>query len=50
MASSAVALARLLGQRKSLGDLAEHDVPAKITTFSAVVTQDNVDKYLANGY
>jgi ribose transport system substrate-binding protein len=50
MASSAVALARLLGQRKSLGDLAEHDVPAKITTFSAVVTKDNVDKYLANGY
>jgi ribose transport system substrate-binding protein len=50
MASSAVALARLLGQRKALGDLAEHDVPAKITTFSAVVTKDNVDKYLANGY
>ncbi|GAB4588100.1 substrate-binding domain-containing protein [Nocardia sp. IFM 10818] len=50
MASSAVALARLLGQRKALGDLAEHDVPAKITTFSAVVTKDNVDQYLANGY
>ncbi|WP_067535757.1 substrate-binding domain-containing protein [Nocardia crassostreae] len=50
MASSAVALARLLGQRKALGDLAEHDVPAKITTFSAVVTKDNVDQYVANGY
>ncbi|MEV6275108.1 substrate-binding domain-containing protein [Nocardia sp. NPDC051832] len=50
MASSAVTLARLLGQRKALGDLAEHDVPAKITTFSAVVTKDNVDQYLANGY
>ncbi|MEU8896089.1 substrate-binding domain-containing protein [Nocardia sp. NPDC048505] len=50
MASSAVALARLLGQRRALGDLAEHDVPAKITTFSAVVTKDNVDQYLANGY
>ncbi|WP_280442912.1 substrate-binding domain-containing protein [Nocardia brasiliensis] len=50
MASSAVTLARLLGQRKALGDLAEHDVPAKITTYSAVVTKDNVDQYLANGY
>ncbi|CAM4495218.1 substrate-binding domain-containing protein [Nocardia ninae] len=50
MASSAVALARLLGQRRALGDLAEHDVPAKITTFSAVVTKDNAEQYLANGY
>ncbi|PXX71143.1 monosaccharide ABC transporter substrate-binding protein (CUT2 family) [Nocardia tenerifensis] len=50
MASSAVALARLLGQRRALGDLAEHDVPAKITTFSAVVTKDNAEQYLTNGY
>lgn len=50
MASSAVALARLLGQRRALGDLAEHDVPAKITTFSAVVTKDNADQYLPDGY
>ncbi|MFL6144613.1 MAG: substrate-binding domain-containing protein [Labedaea sp.] len=46
MSSSAVALARLLGQGKGLGDLAEHEVPAQITTYTAVVTKENVDSYL----
>jgi ribose transport system substrate-binding protein len=46
MSSSAVALARLLGQGKGLGDLAEHEIPAQITTNSAVVTKENVDSYL----
>ncbi|TCP56115.1 monosaccharide ABC transporter substrate-binding protein (CUT2 family) [Tamaricihabitans halophyticus] len=46
MCSSAIALARLLGQAKGLGDLAEHEIPANVTTYSAVVTADNVDEYL----
>ncbi|WP_033438544.1 substrate-binding domain-containing protein [Saccharothrix sp. NRRL B-16314] len=50
MASSAIALARLLGQAKGIGDLAEHDVPASITTYSAVVTKENVDQYLDVGF
>ncbi|WP_158888421.1 substrate-binding domain-containing protein [Amycolatopsis anabasis] len=50
MASSAIALARLLGQRKGVGDLAEHEIPAEITTYSAVVTKENVDSYLDVGF
>ncbi len=46
MASSAIRLARLLGQAKGLGDLAEQEVPASVTLFSAVVTKENADKYL----
>ncbi|MCP2168276.1 substrate-binding domain-containing protein [Goodfellowiella coeruleoviolacea] len=50
MAASAVALARLLGQAKGLGDLAEHEIPASITTYSAVVTKENVAQYLDVGF
>jgi len=50
MASTAIALARLLGQSKGVGDLAEHDIPAEITTYSAVVTKENVDQYLDVGF
>ncbi|MET7994270.1 substrate-binding domain-containing protein [Amycolatopsis sp. NPDC005232] len=46
MAASAVRLARLLGQTKGVSDLAEQEIPASVTTFSAVVTKENVDKYL----
>ncbi|MEV4600696.1 substrate-binding domain-containing protein [Amycolatopsis sp. NPDC049253] len=46
MAASAVRLARLLGQSKGVSDLAEQEIPASVTTFSAVVTKENVDKYL----
>ncbi|WIX83233.1 substrate-binding domain-containing protein [Amycolatopsis carbonis] len=46
MAASAVRLARLLGQAKGVSDLAEQEIPASVTTFSAVVTKENVDKYL----
>jgi ribose transport system substrate-binding protein len=46
MSSSAIALARLLGQNKGFSDLAEHEIPAQITTYSAVVTKENVDSYL----
>lgn len=50
MAASAVRLARLLGQAKGLGDLAEQEVPATVTLFSAVVTKENVDKYLPGSF
>jgi ribose transport system substrate-binding protein len=46
MSASAIRLARLLGQAKSMGDLAEKEVPASVTLFSAVVTKENVDSYL----
>jgi ribose transport system substrate-binding protein len=45
MASSAISLARLLGQNKGMDDLAEHEIPAQVTTYSAVVTKENVDSY-----
>jgi ribose transport system substrate-binding protein len=45
MSSSAIALARLLGQAKGMGDLAEHEIPASITTYSAVVTKENANNY-----
>ncbi|GAB3494393.1 substrate-binding domain-containing protein [Amycolatopsis cihanbeyliensis] len=50
MASSAIALARLLGQGKGIGDLAEHEIPAEVTTYSAVVTKENVDSYMDVGF
>ncbi len=50
MASSAIALARLLAQSKGMGDLVEREVPSSITTFSAVVTKDNVKDYLSVGF
>jgi ribose transport system substrate-binding protein len=50
MSSSAISLARLIGQNKGMSDLVEHEVPASITTYSAVVTKDNVDQYMAVGF
>ncbi|HEY2062676.1 substrate-binding domain-containing protein [Amycolatopsis sp. NBC_01480] len=50
MASSAIVLARLLGQNKGVGDFAEHEIPSEITTYSAVVTKENVDQYLDVGF
>jgi ribose transport system substrate-binding protein len=50
MASSAIALARLIGQAKGMSDLVEREVPASITTYSAVVTKDNVDAYMPIGF
>ncbi|SFB58660.1 monosaccharide ABC transporter substrate-binding protein, CUT2 family [Amycolatopsis marina] len=50
MASSAVAMARLLGQNKGIGDLAEHEIPSELTTYSAVVTKENVDSYMDVGF
>ncbi|RRO17023.1 sugar ABC transporter substrate-binding protein [Saccharopolyspora rhizosphaerae] len=50
MCSSAVSLARLLAQARGMSDLAEHEVPRSVTTYSAVVTRDNVDQYLDVGF
>ena len=50
MASSAIKLARLIAQGKSMSDLVENEVPALITLASATVTKENVDKYLPLGF
>jgi ribose transport system substrate-binding protein len=50
MASSAVALARLVAQDKGMSDLVEKEVPAFIVLASATITKDNVDQYLPLGF
>jgi ribose transport system substrate-binding protein len=50
MSSSAVSLGRLVAQSRGMDDLIEHEIPASITTYSAVVTKANVDRYLAVGF
>ncbi|MFD1829602.1 MULTISPECIES: substrate-binding domain-containing protein [Streptomyces] len=50
MAASAIDLARALGQGKGVGGLAEFEIPASLTLYSAVVTKDNVDQYLPTGF
>jgi ribose transport system substrate-binding protein len=50
MASSAISLARLIGQGKGLSDLVELQVPKEIVLASETITKDNVDKYLPLGF
>jgi ribose transport system substrate-binding protein len=50
MASSAIALARLVAQHRGMSDLVEHEVPASITLASATVTRENVAEYLPLGF
>ncbi|MEU4133355.1 substrate-binding domain-containing protein [Streptomyces wuyuanensis] len=50
MAASAIDLARALGQGKGVGGMAELEIPASVTLYSAVVTKDNVDQYLPTGF
>jgi ribose transport system substrate-binding protein len=50
MASSAVALARLVAQGRGMGDLAEQEVPASITLASATITRENVATYMPLGF
>ncbi|OEV04156.1 substrate-binding domain-containing protein [Streptomyces oceani] len=50
MAASAIDLARALGQGKGVSGLAELEIPASITLFSAVVTKKNVEDYLPLGF
>ena len=50
MASSAIALARLVAQDKGMSDLVEKEVPTSITLNSATITKENVDTYLPLGF
>lgn len=50
MATSAIDVARALGQSKGVAGFAEREIPASITLYSAVVTKDNVGEYMATGF
>ncbi|MEU7817002.1 substrate-binding domain-containing protein [Pseudonocardia sp. NPDC049154] len=50
MASSAIALARLVAQNRGMGDLVEKEVPTSITLASATITKENVADYLPLGF
>ncbi|MBA2813637.1 substrate-binding domain-containing protein [Streptomyces sp. KM273126] len=50
MAASAIDLARALGQGKGVGGLAQFEIPASLTVYSAVVDKDNVDQYMSTGF
>jgi ribose transport system substrate-binding protein len=50
MSSSAINLARLIAQGSGLSDLAEPEVPSKITVTATTVTKENVDDVSELGY
>ncbi|MEU9332521.1 substrate-binding domain-containing protein [Streptomyces sp. NPDC048290] len=50
MAASAIDLARALGQGKGIGGMAEFEIPASVTLYSAVVDKTNVDQYMPTGF
>jgi ribose transport system substrate-binding protein len=50
MASSAISLARLIGQGKGLSDLVELQVPKEITLASETITKENASKYGKLGF
>jgi ribose transport system substrate-binding protein len=50
MASSAISLARLLGQNKGMADLVELQVPKEITLASETITKENAAKYAKLGF
>jgi ribose transport system substrate-binding protein len=50
MASSAVSLARLIGQGKGMSDLVELQVPKEITLASETITKENAAKYSKIGF
>ena len=45
-----IKLARLLVQKKGLGDLPEVEVPRVVQLYAPVVTKDNVDQYLTTAF
>lgn len=49
-AADGIALARLLAQGKSMGDLVSSGVPHRIVLDAPVVTKDNVDEYIHLGF
>jgi ribose transport system substrate-binding protein len=50
MASSAISLARLIGQGKGMSDLVELQVPKEIILSSETITKENVSTYLPLGF
>ncbi|SBT45777.1 substrate-binding domain-containing protein [Micromonospora auratinigra] len=50
MASSAISLARLIGQGKGLSDLVELQVPKEIVLASETITKENAGDYLKLGF
>jgi ribose transport system substrate-binding protein len=50
MASSAISLARLIGQGKGMSDLVELQVPKEITLASETITKENASTYLKLGF
>ncbi|GAA3156159.1 hypothetical protein GCM10017687_87690 [Streptomyces echinatus] len=50
MAASAIDLARALGQGKGVGGLAEFEIPASITLYSASSTRPTLDQYMSTGF
>ncbi|GAB3545387.1 ribose transport system substrate-binding protein [Actinopolyspora lacussalsi] len=50
MSASAVNMARLIAQQRSVSGLVESAVPSEITLHSATVTKDNVDEYLKTAF
>jgi ribose transport system substrate-binding protein len=50
MASSAISLARLIGQSKGMADLVELQVPKEIILSSETITKDNASSYLKLGF
>ena len=50
MSSSAINLARLIASDSGMSDLAEPEVPTKITVAATTVTKDNVDDVAELGY
>ncbi|OJF13785.1 substrate-binding domain-containing protein [Couchioplanes caeruleus] len=50
MASSAISLARLIGQGKGMADLVELQVPKEITLASETITKENAARYAKLGF
>ncbi|TYB37247.1 substrate-binding domain-containing protein [Micromonospora sp. AP08] len=50
MASSAISLARLIGQNKGMSDLVELQVPKEIVLASETITKENASSYLKLGF
>jgi ribose transport system substrate-binding protein len=50
MASSAIALGRLIGQGRGMSDLVELQVPKEIVLASETITKENVSSYLKLGF
>src|SRR5688500_13979170 len=50
MASSAISLARLIGQNRGMSDLVELQVPKEIVLASETITKENAANYLKLGF